>query len=176
MTAIKAPGWILTLLLSVFLTHAQAQESSIEIDWEFWFPNGVTNIKGEPVELSSLEDKVVGFYFSAHWCPPCRMFTPKLVDFYEKNQEEMEIVFISGDHSQRQKERYIKEAGMTWLTIGLNSEDSDRLTGGLRVQGIPALFVLNEDAKIITATGVQEIYRDPDLAWQTWRAAGLALK
>ena len=27
--------------------------------------------------------KFVGFYFSAHWCPPCRGFTPVLKDFYE---------------------------------------------------------------------------------------------
>ena len=26
---------------------------------------------------------VVLIYFSAHWCPPCRAFTPVLKDFYE---------------------------------------------------------------------------------------------
>ena len=28
--------------------------------------------------------EAVGIYFSAHWCPPCRGFTPKLVESYEK--------------------------------------------------------------------------------------------
>ena len=27
--------------------------------------------------------KIVLIYFSAHWCPPCRAFTPMLKDFYE---------------------------------------------------------------------------------------------
>jgi len=26
---------------------------------------------------------VILIYFSAHWCPPCRGFTPVLKDFYE---------------------------------------------------------------------------------------------
>ena len=31
----------------------------------------------------ALEDKkIICFYFSSHWCPPCRTFTPVLADFY----------------------------------------------------------------------------------------------
>jgi len=29
------------------------------------------------------DNNVVCFYFSAHWCPPCRGFTPILKTFYE---------------------------------------------------------------------------------------------
>ena len=28
------------------------------------------------------EKKIICYYFSAHWCPPCRSFTPILGDFY----------------------------------------------------------------------------------------------
>ena len=31
-------------------------------------------------DLSELD--AVGIYFSAHWCPPCRGFTPKLAESY----------------------------------------------------------------------------------------------
>jgi nucleoredoxin len=27
--------------------------------------------------------KVILYYFSAHWCPPCEAFTPLLADFYQ---------------------------------------------------------------------------------------------
>ncbi len=35
-------------------------------------------------------------YFSAHWCPPCRMFTPLLINLYNKlaNEKNMEVLFI----------------------------------------------------------------------------------
>ena len=39
---------------------------------------------GEVVKADKvLEDKkIICFYFSSHWCPPCRDFTPILADFY----------------------------------------------------------------------------------------------
>ena len=33
----------------------------------------------------ALKDKYVALYFSAHWCPPCRGFTPKLSEWYSKS-------------------------------------------------------------------------------------------
>ena len=35
-------------------------------------------------ELSTAEGAVIGLYFSAHWCPPCKGYTPKLVDLYKE--------------------------------------------------------------------------------------------
>ena len=26
---------------------------------------------------------LIGIYFGAHWAPPCRLFTPALVEFYQ---------------------------------------------------------------------------------------------
>jgi len=41
-------------------------------------------------------------YFSAHWCPPCRSFTPQLADAYEKcmGDKNFEIIFLSSDRDE----------------------------------------------------------------------------
>merc|ERR1719409_357230 len=47
---------------------------------------------------------VVGLYFSAHWCPPCRGFTPQLGKFYDqiKDAKNFEIIFVSSDRDASQ--------------------------------------------------------------------------
>merc|ERR1711998_777203 len=53
-----------------------------------WRPKSVKELLGDtltgkdgPVAMSTLANKNLAIYFSAHWCPPCRGFTPKLVVF-----------------------------------------------------------------------------------------------
>ena len=51
----------------------------------------------------ALKGKVKLLYFSAHWCPPCRAFTPQLAGTYAKLKEagrEFELVFISSDRDE----------------------------------------------------------------------------
>jgi nucleoredoxin len=72
-----------------------------------------------PVDSFSGPGKVIGLYFSAHWCGPCRMFTPTLVKFYDdlKLQENkpLEIVFLSSDKDDQAFEEYYNE--MPWLVV-----------------------------------------------------------
>ena len=48
---------------------------------------------GEVVNADEVlaEKKIIAYYFSAHWCPPCRNFTPILADFYNVSTSKLEI-------------------------------------------------------------------------------------
>ena len=60
----------------------------------------LVNNKGEEVKSSTLSIKngsVIGLYFSAHWCPPCKAFTPNLAKVYNELKDagkDFEVIFI----------------------------------------------------------------------------------
>jgi len=62
-----------------------------------------------------------GLYFSAHWCPPCRAFTPELAKFYKKMTDKLEIVFVSSDEDEAQWAEYFAE--MPWLALPFVDRD-----------------------------------------------------
>ena len=80
----------------------------------------LVNAAGESVDGATLAEKpYVLFYYSAHWCPPCRKFTPKLVEFYNthKGGEAFEIVFVSADYSEKDMAKYMEDVEMPWLAV-----------------------------------------------------------
>ncbi len=82
------------------------------------FNDSVYNKNGEKVDLKThLAGKTIGIYFSAHWCPPCRGFTPVLADFYTKRHEELnfEVIFVSSDRDEKSFNQYYAE--MPWLSL-----------------------------------------------------------
>lgn len=67
--------------------------------------------------LSGLEEKYLFLYFSAHWCGPCRKFTPILKEFYQTHHAEknFEVLFISHDVTVEEFEEY--SGGMPWKSL-----------------------------------------------------------
>jgi len=100
--------------------------------------------------------KVVGIYFSAHWCPPCRTFTPVLKDFYEALVEqgcELEMVFVSSDRSQADMAAYMTEAHGDWLAVPHGSPAAQQLSSQFQVSGIPTLVFLRADGTVVEREG-----------------------
>lgn len=110
------------------------------------------------VKVDSLRGKVVGLYFSASWCGPCKRFTPKLVEFYNEllQLSKFEIVFLSADKENEAFDAYFSK--MPWVAIPFSdSETRERLDETFKVNGIPHLVLLDENGKILTDEGVRVI-------------------
>ena len=95
------------------------------------FPEGLIDGEGKAVSLDVLKGKAVGVYFSAHWCGPCRRFTPKLVDYRETHKDDFEVVFVSGDRSEKDQFKYMKTAGMKWPAVQFNSTATRSLNSSM---------------------------------------------
>lgn len=93
---------------------------------------------------------VVAFYFSAHWCPPCRGFTLKLAEAYKTITigESFEIVFMSSDKDEVQFAAYHKE--VLWLAMPFEEGDlNKRLGQQFNVSRIPALILLDSSTGVL---------------------------
>merc|ERR1712151_774164 len=114
-------------------------------------------LKGDStVGKEALAGKTLGIYFSAHWCPPCRAFTPKLCEKYKAIKEKglpFEIIFSTGDRDNESFQSYYKEmagAGGDWLAIPFSDEKRrDALDALFEVQGIPTFVIVAENGKVI---------------------------
>ena len=96
---------------------------------------------------SVLEDKkIIAFYFSAHWCPPCRLFTPILAEFYSDlvttAGEPFEIVFVSSDKTPEDMMTYMKESHGDWLAVQHATNLAQQLKKKYEISGIPSLIVV----------------------------------
>ena len=48
-------------------------------------------------------------------CPPCKSFTPLLIDFYNESKDELEIIFLSSDRDEESFSTYFGK--MPWLAM-----------------------------------------------------------
>uniref|UniRef100_A0A7E4W513 protein-disulfide reductase n=1 Tax=Panagrellus redivivus TaxID=6233 RepID=A0A7E4W513_PANRE len=101
---------------------------------------------GGAATAEDLKGKMVALYFSAHWCPPCREFTPKLKKFYEEAVNAgLEIVFISWDNTAKDQEAYLNKAHGNWLYIPHGDAGIEKLNKKYNMRGVPWLVLLNND-------------------------------
>jgi nucleoredoxin len=128
---------------------------------------GVSELLGQggaKVAVSAIEGKTLLLYFSAHWCPPCKMFTPQLGKFYsdlKKQRDDFETVFVSSDKDQGQFDAYFGEMPFLALPFEARAEKA-KLSKKFGVSGIPTLVVLNKDGSVITKNGRAEVSADPE--------------
>ena len=134
-------------------------------------PDTLIKKDGTFYDFNALKDvKIFVLYFSAHWCPPCRQFTPLLARQFEASQsEKSQIIFVSGDRSLQEQLEYMREAHGNWPAVPCQSQLQMNLNSNFQIRGIPSVIVINAtNGEIISRDGRQEIMQNGAAAFKIW--------
>jgi thiol-disulfide isomerase/thioredoxin len=122
----------------------------------------------QPKDLGLKSKTAIGVFFSGHWCPHSREFTPDLIDSYDHwaRQKGFEILFCSSDQTEEEFRDYLGE--MPWKAFPYEDPRIDHLSQMYAVSGIPSLVIVGPDGRVISEHGRERVSRDlygSDFPW-----------
>jgi thiol-disulfide isomerase/thioredoxin len=120
----------------------------------------------------SPDDKYILLYFSAHWCPPCRSFTPHLASVYRKLKaqgRDFEVVFCSLDNNLTEFTNYAQT--MPWLRLPLGDRRIQQLNSLVGARFIPTLAVFRaSDGALVNSNAKANVGSDSQGEHFPWPA------
>lgn len=82
----------------------------------------------------------------------CQQFSPQLTQFVSDNQENISMIFVSADHSERSMIQFV--ASKPFLTLGFNDPVRQSIMNILGVRMFPTLIIVDADTgKVLTRWG-----------------------
>lgn len=123
-------------------------------NWKKLFGNDLFDAEGKKVSVSNAlkSRKYVGIYSSASWCGPCRIFTPKLLEFAEKNKGKIDIVLLGFHWTKEDVCKYMKKYKMPWAGT-YRTENVEAFVTRHRIEGIPDFKVFTHAGELVINDG-----------------------
>ena len=126
---------------------------------------------GEVNTSDVLSAPVLAIYFSAHWCPPCRGFTPTLAKHYNKwneKEKKIEVIFVRSDRDQSGFDEYFKS--MPWVAVPFSAtETRAALKAKYTVKGIPMLVIVDKSGKCLKLDGRDDVEDNGEAALELFQ-------
>ena len=107
---------------------------------------------GTEVTMSCVKGKIKILDFWTSWCGPCRMNNPALKALYEEyHPKGLEIIGVSLDNNAEKWKAAIEKDGLTWVNVSTLGGWNCSVARLYNVKSVPALFVLDENNRIIAS-------------------------
>ena len=111
------------------------------------------------------EPEIYLVYFGAHWCPPCRAFSPTLLEKYRVLKQEegdrFEVLFVSDDRSHGEQVDYVKWLGMPWPVLRYSEIGNVPAVEHADGPAIPDLVLLTRGGNVIFDSFHGAVYAGP---------------
>lgn len=111
----------------------------------------VKTLDDQPLKLADFKGKYVLLDFWATWCGPCVAETPHMKAAYDAYGSNPCFVMISLslDHDTDLPKKFAQSHEIKWLQGFLGDWGKDTVTKDYCVRGIPSIFLIGPDGKII---------------------------
>jgi peroxiredoxin len=145
---------LLTILLtwraSILETALQRQSEQPELVDKPAPGFSALTLDGRTVSLADFRgQKKVVVSFWASWCGPCRLEMPSLIQFYKTNHRDtsdFEILAVSIDEDPKAAADF---ATAMKLNFPILVDPDQKIANAYQVEGIPTMFVIDKDGKVI---------------------------
>eukprot|EP00326_Haptolina_ericina_P012593 CAMPEP_0181211544 /NCGR_PEP_ID=MMETSP1096-20121128/23842_1 /TAXON_ID=156174 ORGANISM="Chrysochromulina ericina, Strain CCMP281" /NCGR_SAMPLE_ID=MMETSP1096 /ASSEMBLY_ACC=CAM_ASM_000453 /LENGTH=275 /DNA_ID=CAMNT_0023302951 /DNA_START=85 /DNA_END=912 /DNA_ORIENTATION=+ len=127
---------------------------------------------GHATDLSAVTKgaPLIALYFSAHWCAPCRAFTPKLRSFVEALEAEgmvLPVIFGSSDRNEGAFLRHL--SSVPWHAFPFGDERVDLLKQRFGASFIPWLVILDAKGNVVVNEADTQVGEDTQV-FRQWLA------
>ena len=141
---------LLTWRASILETALQRQSEQPELVDKPAPDFSAQTLDGRTVALADFRgQKKVVVTFWASWCGPCRLEMPALIQFYKTNHHDssdFEILAVSIDEDARAAADF---ATAMQLNFPVLVDPDKKIANAYGVEGIPTMFVIDKDGKVI---------------------------
>ena len=118
-----------------------------------------------------IQGKTVSLFFSAHWCPPCQRFTPRLLELYNRVNDKAhkwEIVFFSLDRNEEEYRQYF--ATLPFKGVPFDVKRTKKMARRFFISGIPALVMMDDKMKVLNLNARTHVELDGTADLFPWKA------
>jgi thiol-disulfide isomerase/thioredoxin len=111
----------------------------------------VSDMAGRKFKLSDYRGKYVLLDFWATWCGPCLGEIPYLKKAHEefKDRSDFVMISLSIDQTVNAPREFLKKNDLPWVQGYAGNESGTNVSGQYGVEGIPALFLVSPEGKLI---------------------------
>ena len=125
-------------------------------------PLAARTFEDKPLDLADFRGKYVLLDFWATWCTPCIAEFPHLKETYEAFRDDGRLVMIglSLDNEIAAPKKLVASRAVRWVQVLLEKGSASPIARAYRLRGIPAIFLIGPDGKILAKDLRGEKIRD----------------